>query len=290
MSSEDLKTILLKYYHLAYMDALKEYQSRRDGSSNYEYAEEYFSKKLFLNNAYEVRGSILFYFLREKLIHFTMLDKENALSNLISEFDLIVVEVKKELGKLRANSEFKQNEIIHDFYVNKLLEGRYSMYELEAIEQKQLSRNKEEILKDLMGDYACKSLYVSMTKKKEFQEIQKIEINQQYKFTRAEQVLCYYYFLLGTGINPHAVDRTKHSKFLHLLSGIGYDDPTKMKNTSFYKLLSKVPQVVNDDKLLIKYLKNILPYFEDLLLDKSVELIIKQINQSQNELIRNNKL
>lgn len=123
---------------------------------------------------------------------------------------------------------------------------------------------------------------------KEFQTEEKlveVKTNHRYQFTQKEQLLSIAFLIESLGVNLLGqCDRTKMAALFHAMMGVSFDDKKKLKDLGIYKGLSLVPQVVKDDRTLIKYLENIRPYLQESNFHDAVLLIDKQIARSKREL------
>jgi hypothetical protein len=101
-------------------------------------------------------------------------------------------------------------------------------------------------------------------------------------FTKARQLLTIHYLLkAGWGIEP----RNSHPmsgivRFAHLLTGTKF---TNLQNSDLYKKYMQMPHYKTGEQL-IADLKFIRPYFEELHIEKAVQLIDAEIQQAVKEL------
>ena len=100
--------------------------------------------------------------------------------------------------------------------------------------------------------------------------------------TKARQLLAIYYLLkAGWGIeqrDTHTVSAL--TRFAHLMTGTKI---TIIQNSDIYKKYSKMPNYKKDEHL-IADLKFILPYFEELNIEKAIQLIDDEIQRAIKEL------
>lgn len=98
--------------------------------------------------------------------------------------------------------------------------------------------------------------------------------------TEARQLLAIYYLLKSTLSIEHRShgDVTTYARFAHLLLGKKF---SKMADSSIYKKYKKLPNV-NKGKQLISDLEYIKPYFQQLNLQKAIDLIDKEIADENN--------
>jgi hypothetical protein len=100
--------------------------------------------------------------------------------------------------------------------------------------------------------------------------------------TKARQLLAIYYLLkAGWGIeqrDSHSVSAL--TRFAHLMTGTKI---TNIQNSDIYKKYSKMPNFKNGEHL-IADLKFIRPYFEELHIEKAVQLIDEEIRRAVKEL------
>lgn len=108
------------------------------------------------------------------------------------------------------------------------------------------------------------------------------QLEQDKDITKARQLLTIYYLLkAGWEIEP----RSSHPvsaivRFAHLLTGTKF---TNLQNSDLYKKYMQMPHYKNGEQL-IADLKFIRPYFEELQIEKAVELIDAELQQTVKEL------
>ena len=94
------------------------------------------------------------------------------------------------------------------------------------------------------------------------------------EFTISRQLLTLYFLLKTLGVEPRStVDIAPVARFAHLITGTTFG---KLQNSNLYKKLKKVPNF-KEDKALIKDLEFIIPFFKELNLENSVDLIEQEI-------------
>lgn len=251
------------------------YEAEIEDANDLDYAEKYFQRVLFLENEMVPYKSVTFNEFRFSYNHYNCLNATTSYSKTIELLPRLRTIGKNSLIEARKYSLGNQSANISEWHIKQLEDGSL-IEELIQLEELVLQSTDENLIGALAVHLAGQQLY------KEFKNTQPTQANpktkHQYQFTRNEQILAVYYLIQSLGVNPYQVsDRTKLAALFHLIMGVPYESATKLKDLTIYKALSVVPQVVNDDKQFLKYLRKIRPYFLNANFDSAVEMIDRQI-------------
>lgn len=266
-----------------YTDILKKaYKAELKDSTDLEYAKRYFQSIFFLENEMVPYRSATFNELRFAHNHYTRLNAKSSYSKTLELLSEIRKIGKSSLIEARKFSLGDHLADLSEWHIAHLEKGS-SMEELIQLEELVLKSTDENLIAALAVHLAGQQLY------KEFNAVpaekRTTQAKHQHRFTRNEQILATYFLMKSLGVNLYQMsDRTKMAALFHLIMGVPYESSSKLKDLSIYKGLSVVPQVVNDDKQLMKYLKKIRPYFFNANFMKAVELIDAQISGLSSEM------
>jgi len=98
------------------------------------------------------------------------------------------------------------------------------------------------------------------------------------EFTTSRQLLTIYFLLKSLGVEPrNTVDIAPVARFAHLITGTTF---VKLQNSNLYKKLKKAPNF-KEDKALVKDLAFIIPFFKELNLEDTIQLIENEIKLAQ---------
>jgi hypothetical protein len=239
------------------------------------YSQDHFQRLYFLENQFVPYSSVLFQEFRFAYHHFQRLNIETAYANTLDLLDELRGSAKKQLDAAEQYQKGNLKIYLSVGYMEQLEKENFTLEELIANEKQVLTFTDENLIASLSLHLAGQKLY------KEFKDTPTetpIKTQHQFQFTRNEQLLALHFLIRSFGINPsQACDRTKLSALFHLIMGVPFESPSKLKDLSIYKALSVVPQVVKKDKQLLIYLQNIRTYFLEANFIQVVDLIDKQI-------------
>jgi len=282
MSKEISNTTFQKSIVHYYNELKKGYLEKLEKASDKEYAKNHWQKVFFTENEYVPYKSVLFNELKFIYHHHNCLDAETAYNKTLELIPQVRIIAEKRKNDAIAVLQGNKTIDIADWYLEQIETGSATLNELILIEEKVLAASNENLIGSLAMHLAGQRLH------KEFNQddyvVAKSNPKHKYEFTRKEQLLALYFLKKSMGINlAQNNDRTKIAAFYHLIMGVPFSDYAKIKNLSIYSSLGVVPQVVDKDKVLLKYLQNIRPFFNDLSLTIAVELIDKQIEMCNSE-------
>lgn len=271
ISNIEFQECIDHYYKVLKKSYLKEVENATDQ----DYAREHFQKILFLENQLVPYLSILFNELLITYNHLCRLNAENAYHRAIEYLPEIRNIAKTELNNSQQYLNGDIDNRLSEWYSMQIRNGSFSLKELIECETQVLAFTDENLIGALALHLAGEKLYNEF---KDSEESEPKIKKHQYEFTRNEQLLALHFLIESFGVNPlQACDRTKLAALFHLIMGVPFEDKSKLKNLSIYKGLSIVPQVVNNDKNLLKYLQNIRIFFEEADFMQVVKLIDLQI-------------
>lgn len=262
-------------------DVLKKgYEAEVEKASNKAYAKKYYQRIFFLENELTYHHALLLKELKFVYHHYNALDSQTSFEKTLQHLQQIREIAERELIKLIEFQDGNHTIQLSDYYCDVFLENNIDINDLIFEETKALGSSDENLFRALAISIAGKQLYtiyntrVSVVNKKE-------EKNQghRYQFTQKQQLLALYFLLESFGFKTiGAVDLTKQAALYHLILGVPFQEFEKLKNTNIYKALRTAPQVVTNDRFLLKNLELIKPYFQSVQLTNVVELIEQQID------------
>ncbi len=273
ISEEDFQDSI-EYYSSVLRTA---YLEEIEDATDKEYAKQHFQKLLFLENEMIPYGSIIFNELRFSYNHFSRLNSKSSYTKTIE----LIPEIRK-IGKTTHLEAKKyllgaQEANLDEWYIERLENTSSSLEELIQLEALVLKSTNENLIGALAVHLAGQQLY------KEFRKVKIGDKSQsekhEHQFTRNEQILSLYLLIESFGVNLYqACDRTKLAALFHLIMGVPYGSSSKLKDLAIYKGLSVVPQIVKNDKQLLKHLNKIRSYFFNANFIKVVERIDAKIS------------
>lgn len=265
-----------------YYDVLKKaYLREIKDATDQGYAKKHFQEIFFLENELVPYPSVLFHELLTTYNHFCRLNANMAFDRTVDYLEEIRSIAKAQLSIARKYLSGIKEDRLSDWYIEQISTGLYSLTELVECEKSVLCFTDENLIGALAMHLTGEMLYNEFNEVKEAQPTTK---KHQFEFTRNEQLLALHFLIESFVSNPlKACDRTKLAALFHLIMGVPFEDKSKLKNLSIYKGLSVVPQVVNSDTNLLKYLENIRPYFEEANFTQVVQLIDQQIKICMSE-------
>lgn len=267
-----------------YITLKKAYEQSIEESEDKEYAKKHFQNIYFIENELIPLNTVLFYELIYTYSHHSKLGSKTALAKtlaLLPEIKQIAKKNKNNLSKyLKEDASFS----VCDWYMDLITQNKVSsLNDILMFEENILYFTDESLIGSLALYLSGQKLY------KEYKESDELEFSKEskhnYSFTRKEQMLAIYFLNKSLGLNlAQSNDRTKIAAFYHLLMGVPFSEYSRLKNTTIYSILGIIPQVVDSDKTLLKYLNKIKPFFIDVSLHEAVKLIDKQILNCESEL------
>lgn len=270
--------IQVYYYNVLKKGYLQEVAEADDK----DYTGKHYQKVLFGENPMVPNGTVLF---EELLISYRHLSRMKAEKGYYQTMELL--EEIREISKrehLKAVSFQKGNKEIElcGWYFEQIWSRTATVEELICNE----IRVQEFTDENLVGVLALKLVGKKLLKEFQTEEkLAEVKTNHRYQFTQKEQLLSITYLIESLGVNLLGqCDRTKMAALLHSIMGVPFDDKKKLKDLGIYKSLSVIPQVVKDDRVLIKYLENIRLYLQEANFHDAVSLIDKQIVRCKREL------
>lgn len=265
---------LIQYY----TEVLKKgYEEEVKKSSNKAYAKKYYQRIFFIENELTPYHTLLLKELKFVYYHYSALDNQTSYEKTLQHFQQIRGIAQRELLKLIEFKNGNHTIQLSDYYYDLILDSNIDIDDIIIQETKALDSSDENIVGALAISIAGKQLYTkyntsSVNKKDEKKQ------EHRYTFTQKQQLLALYFLLESFGFKTiGTVDLTKQAALYHLILGVPFQEFEKLKNTNIYKALRTAPQVVTNDRYLLKNLELIKPYFQSVQLTNVVALIDQQI-------------
>ncbi|NVK64992.1 MAG: hypothetical protein HWE22_10415 [Flavobacteriales bacterium] len=237
---------LRKQKHLEALNS--SYQSLIEAAHDKTYAARVYSNSLFGSILDWKDQSLYFERVLAQVAHLSKLNPSNVIAPLIEKLPTIKEGIYDTLPLFNEDDTDTQNEL--------------RFLELTDIE---LADHLAQFIAalDLSKKYASRT--VEESNKSDSTK------NKKHRFTRNQQLLAIYYTLKSAGIEPRkTADMTNYSRFVHLLSGVGF---TKVENDIFYSKVQKLPNLSTDP-----YLKKDLEYIRDYFLKIDAHKIVEEID------------
>ena len=230
-------------------------------ASDKEYAQKYYQRILFLENELTPYYTLLLKELKFVYHHYNALDGQTSFEKTFQHIQQVRNIAKRELLKLIQFQDGNYSIQLSDYYYDLILDHNIDVDDITNQETKALSSSDENLFGALAISIAGKQLYTTYNTRDAIKQEGKNQ-NHLYKFTQKQQLLALYFLLESFGFKTiGAVDLTKQAALYHLILGVPFHEFDKLKNTNIYKSLRLAPQVLTNDRYLLKNLEVIKPYF-----------------------------
>lgn len=255
------------------------YHTRVEEADNKAYAKSYYRSAIFERNPRIPKDSIFFTVLSKAFLHFYRLNRASAIFKTFDELPEIKDRALLEIELLKQMNSEEDDY----FFLDRIGNERYLM-QMEYHE-----------LTDLLAYFlAVKTLLEKYPKPNDIEpfsldapiyEVEKRAVNHKHEYsvviTEKHQLLAVYFILEHLGIrNRVDVSMTKVANLVHLLTGKSI---TKIDNSSIYGNLKKLFKG-KPTRSKLKDLEFVLPFFTDLELERSAQLIQREIKEIKGNL------
>ncbi|MCT4580856.1 MAG: hypothetical protein N4A35_05505 [Flavobacteriales bacterium] len=267
----------------------KGYEAEVKKASNKAYAKKYYQRILFIENELTPYYTLLLKELKFVYYHYSALDNQTSFEKTLQHFQQIRDIAQRELLKLIAFKNGNDTIQLSDYYYDLILDSNIDVDDIIIQETKALDSSDENILGALAISIAGKQLHAKYnTSTSNVNKKDEKKQEHRYTFTQKQQLLALYFLLESFGFKTiGTVDLTKQAALYHLILGVPFQEFEKLKNTNIYKALRTAPQVVTNDRYLLKNLELIKPYFQSVQLTNVVALIDQQIDICKENLQNN---